>query len=499
MSDSHFKPRGLAFTWVSLGELVGTVLMFLLLVPLAVSAIANCRARTHVRRANDLYLVGDYVGAKQVLDLAIEALPRLYHAHEMLAMALYLQREPAQAEAEYRKLATSDLDGAPDRKPLAHLAVLSLRLIQLRAAGRPIADDPVYAATVREVKALALHPSGAYEDAQVVCAQVELDRLGELEGAARTALLEHVRAQLLRVEQRLTLGRGLSPWGIAVLYNSLGVVSFELGTEQVAAVERSGAGAVARAAAHDAAAKHTAAAVRSFRRALQLKLMWTVPFVNFEQALAYKLVERRQSQAERTAWIDYANDYLRMRDEHLGHLVYGLGLRLDRDFELDAKHNDYTLKNSLGWACSLVGRHGEASSKMRDANRVNGEAGIAHYNLARTRAALWKQQVGLELGAQRTLADAVNEARDTYRGALEHGGATGDPLRRCRLLNNMGVFWFKGLRDPDGGIRYLEQAKGILPAVLSNAGLATRAEQQGLASVIEANLQVMYQHQLERR
>lgn len=508
MTDAQFKAKGLKFTWVSGTELAGTVLMFLLLVPFAISAYANYNAGSHYRAANDFYLTGNFVGAKQVLDKAIEARPELYHPHEMLAMSLYLQREPAQAEAEYRKLATMDLDGAADRKPLAQLAVLSLQLIQLRATGKPIANDQAYGAAAEAVKALAERSMGAYLDAKVVHAQVEMDRLSDLSGAARRTHLEAIRKKLDDVDKALAKPTSsLSPWGVAVLYNSLGVVNYELGTEQYAEVElKSGLSGGERAKAYDAAAKDTAAAVRNFRKSLQMKLMWTVPHVNFEQAMAFKLVERGLPLAERKEWIDYANDYVKMRDEHLGNLAFGLKLKLDKEFDLNAKDNDYTLKNSIGWACSLVGNqeasesgryHSEASSKMRDANRVNNEPGVVHYNLARTRANLWKQYVGLEAVARKVLVDAINETRDTYKGASEHGGATRDPLRRCRLFNNMGVFWFKGLQDPDGGIRYLETAKGITTDIESSPLHAGQAERQGLSDVIRANLQAIYQHKLD--
>ncbi|PHQ79740.1 MAG: hypothetical protein COB69_07360, partial [Phycisphaera sp.] len=92
------------------------------------------------------------------------------------------------------------------------------------------------------------------------------------------------------IEKQARKGKPLSPRGMAVLYNTLGLANFERGLiiwDEISLADRAKSDPTPKMVT---AAKYTADGVIYFRKAIQYKTYWAPPFINFERAMGYKLV-----------------------------------------------------------------------------------------------------------------------------------------------------------------------------------------------------------------
>lgn len=521
------KVEGFKLTPVSIAELAGAVILALMTIPLASSAYYNYIAGSNYDIAVDKYLSGEYVAAAKHLKKTIDARPELYYPREMLGMTLYYQNEPGSAEAAYNELGKklSELSSGQERKVLIDAAVESLKLIQARKNAVRL-DDETYAGPAEELRDLAGKKSQFLEP-KILAIQVELDKLSgeKITDRERRQLVDAVLADLEDYEESAWKSAKLSPWGAAILYNSLGICYARIAMDDYDRLQAINLSGREKEQKYGEVGQISAQAVFYFRRSLQYRLDWTAPWINFERAMAFKLVEeglndaprdeydkvpvepREERMKYRWFWIDYTTafnakvakpDYLTERNNYTDYLRYRRGKNLEKQFNLEPAKNDYALQNALGWAYSRVRDHGNASSKLRSALRLNGTNGIADYNLARTRARFWKEYEGLIEVTRDETVTSRQEAWDFYRDALKNSGTTKDVLRRVRLRNNYGVFLYKGLKQLIPAAKELEAAHSdMTKAVETDPRLAREAARQNLGATVNANLKSIYQAVLD--
>ena len=508
------KVEGIKFNPVSIAELVGAVILFLIGLPLALSAWSNYSAGHAYDKAVDKYQIGNFVETANQLKQSIAARPENYYPHELLAMTLYNQREPNDAEAKYKELASKqfDDDEAAKRRPLAELAVACLQLMQAKEKSVPL-EDAAYTGPADQVRKLAKLKTPFLEP-RIVATQLTLDQLsaeGTTPSAAKT-IIETAKAELEKIERDAGKGSQLSTWGAAVLFNSLGLVNFHQAVADHDRLSKLNHKPADKLKKFEESSKQSALAVEHFRRAVQYKLDWTSPWINLERALAFKLVEQGLANAsikeydamnksdvdelkrQRMYWIYYAEEYVDERGEHLGNLQFGRGLKPSEHFKIAPQDNFYALINSLGWGYSMCDEQAKASSHLRSALRINGAAGIADYNLARTRAQYWKTYEGLIDVSRNEVVNSRQETEDFTKEALKNSGTTADPLRRVRLYNNFGVFLFKK-GDPNlvGAANNLELALDHYGKSVEGTKLAREAQRQKLGESVRSNLKDVYQ------
>lgn len=457
------KPSGIKLNLYSGLELAGVAILVLPVLLISLSAYRNIRLGTNYREALGHYTARDYLGTTKALDTCIEQRPEVYYPHELLAMCFHQLGDATRAEAKYREISEDSLLNQNERAALADLAVHCLKLEALRAKPAAGGGGSAYSESVEKVKGLANR--SRFLEPKLVALQFALDRLAPRGAPERDTQLGQVLSEADRLEKGIKGEAGApSTLGLALLYNTLGVVAFERG---LIAWEKLGPAdpAAPRPEKIKEPAGLTARACQDFRKAIQYKAYWVAPYTNLERALAFKLVEEGLGEADRRKFLKLALDYEEERDEYLQYLSTQ-GLKVEKTMPMDTD-TLYTFLNSIGAAYADLADWQKAHDYYEKAQKTKPMEPEAGINRARMSARYWKQYEGLINTHREQRNQSFLQTREWYGNTIRHAG-TGDAVRRLRHLNNHGVFLLMSGAEIYASITKLEEAFDLATQLLQS-------------------------------
>ncbi len=481
------KPTGIKLNMVSGAELAVAIICFLIALPFASDAYHNFRTRSAYRTGVGFYTGRDFMKAREQFDLAVEHGPEAFYPQELLAMAYFHQGDQGQAEKKFKRLTDDPLLNGHERALLAEIALNSLRLLELKKKAKVTDSDYLDQVVI----AKKLGGKRGFLESRLVKLQTMLDTLVVATGVAsrrtRELTLDTVLTESRAIEKQANKGKPLSPRGMSVLYNTLGLANFERGViiwDQISIEDRAKKVPTPRMIT---AAKYTADGVIYFRKAIQYKTYWAPPFINFERAMGYKLVEDGMTAATRRKWVALTLTYNAERDEQIG-FIRTMGLKPEKELPLIPSRNRYVLYCGLGWAYALLEEWNLSQSYLGLAMRLakRGKTGEPYADLLAGRSAsrYWKRFVELEIASRDSRFQSRRQAKVYLEEARK---VTAGPrmLMRLRVLNNQAIFLvLSGAGVIDGA----ERMKDAVELVNKLKGAPAFSKQVGLENLTARTL-----------